>query len=99
MIIGLIELYEVVIGVGVVMGITFLLYSGDFVVIHRQFLRLIALGSGITVISKITFLVYWPAGIQITHLLFMLFLTAGLYSLVVGYPTEKEQWFRALFPR
>lgn len=98
MIIRLVELYEIVVGIGAVAGITFLLYSGDFVVVHRRFLELIALGTGITVASKMIFLVYWPAGIQITHLVFMLFLTTGLYSLVMGYPTEKEQWFRALFP-
>ncbi|MFC4987353.1 hypothetical protein [Saliphagus infecundisoli] len=99
MIIGLIELYEVVIGMGVVAGVAFLLYSGDFVVVHRRFMGLIALGTGITVVSKVIFLMYWPAGIQLTHLVFMLFLTASLYSLIVGYPTEKEQWFRVLFPR
>jgi len=42
MILGLIELYKGILGVGVIAGIAFLLYSNDFVVIHRRFLGLVA---------------------------------------------------------
>lgn len=97
MIVEMLALYEGLVGIGVVAGILFLLYSEDFVVIHRRFLGIIALGSGFAGISQILFLIYWPTGIQFAHLVFILSITAGLYSLITGYPTQNEEWFRALF--
>lgn len=97
MIVDVFSLYVALSGIGAVAGILFLLYSGDFVVIHRRFLEIIALGSGITGISQMVFLIYWPTGVQVAHLVFILFVTAGLYSLVTGYPTQNEQWFKTLF--
>lgn len=97
MIVEMLALYEAIVEFGVVAGILFLLYSGNFVVIHRRFLGIIALGSGLTGVSQILFLIYWPVGIQLAHLIFILFLTRGLYSLITGYPTEKEGWFKAVF--
>lgn len=90
MIVEMLAVYEGLVGVGVVVGILFLLYSGDFVVIHRRFLEILALGSGITAISQVVFLVYWPTGIQFAHLVFILFLTIGLYSFITGYSTHDE---------
>lgn len=99
MIVETMALYEGVVGVGVVVGILFLLYSGDFVVIHRRFLGIIALGSGITAISQVVFLVYWPTGIQFAHLLFILIVTIGLYSFITGYSTHDDGPFRPQFAK
>ena len=103
MIMDLLELYEGVLGVGVILGIAFLLYSGDFVVIHRRFFELVAIGTGITTVSQLIFLVYWPTDIHwstailFAHFVFMLFIVAGLYSLVTEYPTQDEGRLSALF--
>lgn len=105
MIIELLELYEGVVGVGVIVGIAFLLYSGGFVVIHRRFLGLVAIGTGITTISRLIFSFYWPAGIHwstvilFAHLVFILFIVAGLYSLITEYPAQDEGRFSMLFLR
>jgi len=96
MIVEMLALYEAIVGFGVVAGVLFLLYSDNFVVIHRRFLGIIALGSGLTGVSQVAFLIYWPAGIQLAHLLFILFLTISLYSLIAGYPTEKQGWVNAV---
>ena len=102
---ALLEVYEGVLGVGVIMGIAFLLYSGDFVVIHRRFLGLVAIGTGITTVSRLIFVFYWPPSIHwsvailFAHLVFILFIVAGLYSLVTGYPTQDEGRLGALFLR
>jgi hypothetical protein len=97
MILGLIELYKGILGVGVIAGIAFLLYSNDFVVIHRRFLGLVAIGTGTTIVSRLLFIVYWPKGshwstaILFAHLVFILFIVAGLYSLVTDYPVQNEE--------
>lgn len=99
MIVDAMVLYEGVIGIGVAGGILFLLYSDDFVVIHRRFLAIIGVGAGATVLSQFVFLLYWPAGVSISHLIFILSVVGGLYSLLRGYPTHSEPWFRTLFSR
>ena len=103
MILEFLELYKGVLGVGVIAGIAFLLYSGNFVVIHRQFLGLVAIGTGIATVSQLFFLVYWPTGIHwsaailFAHLAFILFIVAGLYSLMTGYPMQDEGRLSAFF--
>lgn len=99
MIVDAMVLYEGVIGIGVVSAILFLLYSDDFVVIHRRFLTIIGVGVGATVLSQFVFLLYWPAGVSISHLVFILSVVISLYSLLGGYPTHSESWFRTLFSR
>jgi hypothetical protein len=103
MILELLELYEGILGVGVIAGIAFLLYSGDFVVIHRRFLWLVAIGTGITTISRLVFLSYWSTGIHwstailFAHLVFILFIVAGFYSLVTEYPVQDAGRLGVLF--
>lgn len=105
MLVLLLEIYEGVLGVGVIAGIAFLLYSGNFVVIHRQFLGLIAIGTGITVVSQLVLSFYWPEGIHwsaailFAHFMFILFIVAGLYSLFTEYPTQDKGRLGLLFFR
>lgn len=99
MIVDAMVLYEGVIDVGVVSGILFLLYSGDFVVVHRRFLAILGVGAGATALGQFVFLLYWPAGVSISHLVFILFVVIGLASLLRGYPTHSKSWFGTLFSR
>jgi hypothetical protein len=102
---ALLDVFEGIVGVGVIVGIAFLLYSGDFVVIHRRFLGLIAIGSGITTATRLVFMYYSPAGIHwsvailFAHLLFILFIVAGLYSLISMYPSRENRRGSTLLPR
>jgi hypothetical protein len=82
MIVEAFELYEMIVGLGIFAGTTFVLYSDRFLVVHRGFLQLIALGAGGSLLLQGAFLVYWPTGIQVAHLVFILSLVAGLYSLL-----------------
>lgn len=84
MIVGVFELYEGLVGLGILAGIAFVLHSDRFLVVHREFLLLIAAGTGLSIVAKVAFLFYWPSGLQMTHLLFILSVAAGLYSLVAA---------------
>lgn len=84
MIVETFELYEGLIGLGILAGIAFILYSDRFLVVHRGFLLLIAAGTGLSITAQIVFLFYWPSGLQVAHLLFILSIAAGLYSLVAA---------------
>lgn len=84
MIVEMFELYEGLIGLGILAGIAFLLHSDRILVVHRGFLLLIAAGTGLSIVAKVAFLFYWPGGLQVTHLLFILSVAAGSYSLVAA---------------
>lgn len=82
MIVEAFELYEGLIGLGILAGIAFILHSDRFLVVHRGFLIVIAAGTGLSITAQIAFLFYWPSRIQVAHLLFIFSIAAGLYSLV-----------------
>jgi hypothetical protein len=82
MIVETFELYEGLIGLGILAGIAFILHSDRFLVVHRGFLLLIAVGTGLSITAQMAFLFYWPSGLQVAHLLFIVSLAAGLYSLI-----------------
>lgn len=82
MIVETFELYEGLIGLAILAGIAFILHSDRFLVVHRGFLLLIAAGTGLSITAQIAFLFYWPSGLQVAHLVFILSIAAGLYSLV-----------------
>jgi hypothetical protein len=82
MIVETFELYEGLVGLGILAGIALILHSDRFLVVHRGFLVLIALGTGLSIMAKVAFLFYWPSGLQMAHLLFIGSLVAGLYSLL-----------------
>ena len=82
MIVDIIKLYEVFISASIFIGAVFLLYSDRFLVVHRQFLVLIALGSGLSILVQAILFFYWPDGLQIAHLIFILLISVGLYSLI-----------------
>lgn len=90
MIIEIFKLYEVVIGIGVTIAIIYLLYSEDFIIVHKGFLIFLAIGSSVSSVSKLIILFYWPEAIHFSHFLFLLFISAGLYSLIDGYPFKER---------
>ncbi|WP_254546971.1 hypothetical protein [Halomarina pelagica] len=97
MIVEAFALYEAMLGIVATAGTLYLLYSGDFVVVHRRFLEIVAAGTGVAVLGQLAFLLYWPPGVQFAHLVLLLSLTLALYSLVTGYPTREKPWFATLF--
>lgn len=82
MIVEVFELYEVFVGMVVLAGITFILYSDRFLVVYPRFLIQIAIGTGLAITTQVVFLFYWPAGLQLAHLLFASFIAAAVFSLV-----------------
>lgn len=82
MTVGVFELYEGVVSIGILAEIAFVLYSDRFLVVHQEFLLLIAVGIGLSITAHVVFLVYWPNGLHVADLLFLLALALGLYSLV-----------------
>ncbi|MDS0243971.1 MULTISPECIES: hypothetical protein [unclassified Haloferax] len=84
MIVDMFELYEGLVGLGILAGIAFVLHSDRFLVIHRGFLLIIAAGTGLSITAQLAFLFYWPSGLQVAHLLFILSIAAGLYSLIAA---------------
>ena len=84
MIVDMFELYEGLVGLGILAGIAFILHSDRFLVVHRGFLLLIAAGTVLTITAQVAFLFYWPSGLQLAHFLFIFSLAAGLYSLVAA---------------
>lgn len=105
MILQLLAIYKSILGIGVISGIAFLLYSSSFVVIHRHFLGLVAMGMVITTIIHLIFLLsppmgsHWSTVILFAHLVLILCVAAGLYSLITEYPLMKKEHLSQLILR
>lgn len=97
MIVGPAEVYEVFVSFGVAIGIGYLLYSGDFVTIHRTFLFRIAVGAGLSGLLRVGFLLVRPSVVSLAQIPLIIFILIGFLSLVRGHPTHKEKWFKTLF--
>ena len=82
MIVEVFELYEVFVGMIVLAGIAFIFHSDRFLVVHPKFLIQIAVGTGLAITAQVVFLFYWPAGLQLAHLLFVSFMAAAVFSLI-----------------
>jgi hypothetical protein len=96
-IVGLLELYESVVSLSIAISIGYILYSGDFVVIHRAFLFRFGIGAGLSGLLQAGLLLLRPSAVELAHVPPVFFLLAGLVSIIRGYPVHEESWFDALF--
>lgn len=82
MIFGLFAFYEGFVALGIIAGIAFIFYSDRFLVIHREFLLMIAAGAGISIFAQVGYLFSWPSGLQMAHLVFIISIVIGLLFLI-----------------
>ena len=94
---GLLQLYEIGVSLSAAIGIGHILYSGDFVVIHRAFLFRLGIGAGLSGLLQAGFLLVRPSAVLFAHILLALFILAGVVSLVRESHARKESWFKVLF--
>lgn len=97
MIVGLLEFYEIAATLSIAIYIGYILYSGDFIVIHRAFLFRFGMGAGLSGLLQAALLFVRPSAALFAHVLFVLFVLAGVVSLIRGHPTHEESWFNTLF--
>lgn len=97
MIVGLLQLYDLAVTLSVAIGIGYILYSGDFVVIHREFLFRFGIGAGLSGVLQVGFFLVQPSAVLFAHIPFVLFVLAGVLSLIRGSAICEEPWFKALF--
>ena len=97
MIVGLLELYELVVALSIAIATGYILYLGEFVVIHRAFLFRLGIGAGISGLLQAGLLIVRPSVVLFAHFLFVFFLLAGLVSLIRTHPIHEEPWFNTLF--